>query len=200
MHECRDSRDDHFAHCRIRMPGNAFPGYGGRSQFDDNFQGDEDTDEAILQHLQNLDRAMGERMDFMKRSVHNSLCHAESVGMFNRVFTEQIQSRAERNGIQSASETGEELIDEDAPHQEAIWFSEYEKRHTLLKNSAMVNTVPEPSPSKHGSSSTANVNDGSAFHEAFNNPIVLPPSFQQDIPATDADKEVDVDTLIQSTR
>lgn len=193
LHECRDSRDDHFANRCIRVPGNQFLGFGGGSSYDDDFDSDENTDEAILHHLQSLDQSMGERFVFEQGNVRDTLKHADAIGIF------RINHRVPPTLSNDAGSGFEECVKEARPELESIWDDEYEARRSALRTSAMVSESDGHQHSK-GKESTvsgaATMNDGSAFREAFQNPMTLLPSIRQDIPATDADREVNIEAII----
>ena len=58
LHECRDSRDDHFADCQNqnRIRSRRAPGeFTGSRNADDDFDGEDDEDVLILEHLQSID-------------------------------------------------------------------------------------------------------------------------------------------------
>ena len=58
LHECCDSRDDHFADCqnRNRICSRRAPGeFTGSRNADDDFGGEDDEDVLILEHLQSID-------------------------------------------------------------------------------------------------------------------------------------------------
>lgn len=63
LHECRDSRDDHFADRRNRRRchvGRSTENYAGRTNTQDDF-GDEDGEDLILEHLQSIDQCCSQR-------------------------------------------------------------------------------------------------------------------------------------------
>ncbi len=83
LHECRDSRDDHYA-ARCAKMANASPyRFGVGSRVEDDFGGDGDTEDALLHHLQSLDHAWSKKVLYSNKNVASCIAQAEQLGMFN---------------------------------------------------------------------------------------------------------------------
>ncbi len=78
LHECRDSRDDHYAARRARMANVSPYGFGLGSRVEDDFGGDGDTEEALLHHLQSLDHAWSEKVLYSNKNVASCIAQAET--------------------------------------------------------------------------------------------------------------------------
>ncbi len=193
LHECKDSRDDHYAARRTRMSAASLYGYGDRSRAEDDFGGDGDTDEAILQHLESLDRCVSEKVIRSQENVHRCVAEAESLGMFdtgNRAFDREC-----RDDDVVAEE--ERVTDLHSPI-ELLWEHEYEVRRGKSKENSMSkdNSMIEK-PRSHDRLDGPTIDDGSVFREAFRNPMSIKPSIRQDVPAADPRKVVDIEELIR---
>ncbi len=192
LHECRDSRDDHYAARCVRLSNaSGYYGSGTDARTDDDFGGDGDTELAILQHLQSLDNAQSDHVAYTNKNVISCLAHTEKVGMFNcgTSVADTLAPTTSSDKIQ-VTELSEQL--------ELLWEQEYECRHAAEKQASM-HTSPTDNmdTNKPKSGKKSSVNDGSAFREALDTPMTFLPSVRQDIAASDANVDVNVDQVIQ---
>jgi len=130
LHECRDSRDDHFeSRSRARQTHVADETARARGVEGDDFgQGiSEDISLEILDHLHSLDECRSRQGQVSQSSVTDCLKHAESGGLFNRNFTTGDTScnNIEKNSV---------LIDTETDTCEMEWKHAYETRRQSWKN------------------------------------------------------------------
>ncbi len=191
LHECQDSRDNHYAARRAKMA-NASPyGFGVGSRVEDDFGGDGDTEDALLHHLQSLDHAWSEKVLYSNKNVASCIAQAERLGMFNNRGKKCVR-------VTTDSSDAEMLVSDLANRMELVWDREYEARRAQSKLSSMEKDTPAAKSTKDPASTASKsvLNDGSAFREAFDSEMTYTPSIRQDIPAVNADQTVDVTGLI----
>jgi hypothetical protein len=87
LHECRDSRDDHFSQRRNRNRNRAHQLPQGisrtRENDDDDFGNGDDTEDAILEHLISIADARSTNMSKGQQDVLTCLKYAEDGGLFS---------------------------------------------------------------------------------------------------------------------
>ena len=130
LHECRDSRDDHFeSRSRARQTHVADETARARHVEGDDFgEGiSEDISLEILDHLHSLDECRSHQVGASQSSVTDCLKHAESGGLFNRNFTTGDTSfnTVESNNVLITAETNT---------YEMEWKHAYEARRQTWKN------------------------------------------------------------------
>ncbi|KAG0708063.1 hypothetical protein DFH29DRAFT_795631 [Suillus ampliporus] len=126
LHECKDSRDDHFANRRLRhkLAGISQDIMSSSHENEDNFLA-QDTDEDILTHLNSIDSCRSIRQDALNDDIICCLQHTQSCNLFKNAFKD----------IQDEDFTlGEELLSSDLPlNQESTWRDCYDKRRANWK-------------------------------------------------------------------
>ncbi|EPQ49839.1 hypothetical protein GLOTRDRAFT_134546 [Gloeophyllum trabeum ATCC 11539] len=116
LHECKDSRDDHFAN--------------RRSHAQDDFIGE--TDEAdILEHLESIESSTSFHATQSMSSVHDCLKHVEETHLFESNIAGQ-----RYDGLLQSAEA-EDIIASDSPDLEAEWKQAYDQRRDEWKNRIM---------------------------------------------------------------
>ena len=86
LHECCDSRDDHFADCqnRNRICSRRAPGeFTGSRNADDDFGGKDDEDVLILEHLQSIDSSTSTSREVSDDNIQKCLRFAEESGLYD---------------------------------------------------------------------------------------------------------------------
>ncbi|SJL16803.1 uncharacterized protein ARMOST_20332 [Armillaria ostoyae] len=192
LHECKDSRDDHYVARRARMA-NASPyGYSLSSRVEDDFSGDGDTEEALLHHLQSLNHAWSEKALYSNRNISSCIEQAEKLGMFD------IHGPKLSHSVNDGNDA-EILVTDMANRMELLWDSEYEHRQADSKKSSMEKDITSAKAMKVpiDGSNRSSLNDGSAFREAFESNMTYTLSIRQDIPAVHVDKIVNIDHMIE---
>ncbi len=191
LHECRDSRDDHYAARQARMANVSPYGFGLGSRVEDDFGGDGDTEEALLHHLQSLDHAWSEKVLYSNKNVASCIAQAERLGMFDIRGHKPVRGTTDSSVVET-------LVTDLSNRIELVWDQEYESRRTQSKQSSMEKNVTESKSTKGSATDTTKsvFNDGSAFRDAFDSEMTYTPSIRQDIPAIDADKTVNITGLI----
>ncbi len=192
LHECRDSRDNHYAARHARLSNaSGYYGSGTDTRTDDDFGGDGDTELAILQHLQSLDNARSDRVAYTNKNVISCLAHAEKVGMFDCGT-----SVADTSAPTTSSDKIQ--VTESSEQLELLWEQEYECRRAAKKQASMhTSPTDNTDTNEPKSGKKSSINDGSAFREALDTPMTFLPSVRQDIAASDANVDVNVDQVIQ---
>lgn len=132
LHECRDSRDDHFAersnNRRTRaqqLPGSA----AADSVFEDDVLATADTEADVLQHMQSISQLHSINSAKSDADVISSLEFAESSGMFGHEPSEIDQ-------LDTTSSCLEHVTDE-VPAEESAWREDYEARRRKWKQKAI---------------------------------------------------------------
>ncbi len=133
---------------------------------------------------------MGVRTSFMKSNVRACLAHAEQAGYFS-------YNVRERCPDVDPDLLHEELVDEQGHVLEVEWEDEYERRRTRMKNDTMIAPDISQSAGDCPVGRDSKLNDGSAFREAFERPMTMLPGFRQDIPASEPDRFVDIESMIK---
>ena len=121
LHECRDSRDDHFENrSRTRSIYVAHEGTGRPSDDDDNFQTTdaETINTALLNHLLSIDESRSLHMNESQEMVNQCLQEAHLHGLFN-LSEQRVSEAPDRLGV---------LADNNTSMQEQDWAHEYERR------------------------------------------------------------------------
>ena len=131
LHECKDSRDDHFANRRHR---HNLKGISSdiisHTHHDDNFFGDS-TDEEILTHLDSIDSCYSIRQSATNDDLISCLHYMDSCRFFDAPPSStmtSIQQQSNSNDVLSSE------IDIDNTMQENEWRDYYEARRLKWKN------------------------------------------------------------------
>lgn len=86
MHECKDSRDDHFAERLKKRQAQRRTDSGGTGAYCDNLATDNVT-EDILTHIQDVDLCFSEKIANTHSNTSDCLKHTEAGGIFQRQYT-----------------------------------------------------------------------------------------------------------------
>jgi len=130
LHECRDSRDDHFeTRSRARQTHVADETARARHVESDDFGNgiSEDVSLDILDHLVSLDDCRSRQGEASQAAVMDCIAHAEIGGVFNRDFTTE-------NSSHNTSESTSILITPETDAYEAEWKHAYDTRRQAWKN------------------------------------------------------------------
>lgn len=198
LHECKDSRDDHFAQCRACRKEHTVSYHRNRHDTDD-FADEENTEEAILDHLRALDLIASDRQVVAKAVVDNCLRYADRAGLFRERPAQFVPGTYNR-----ATEGRTECVDLAAPGLplEKVWKETYDQQKVNWKKSSMYSSsssasaesINERTDVPHGKQSS--ISDGSAFRDALVSPLTNIPTIRQDIPVSAPVHHVDIDTII----
>ncbi|KAF5326514.1 hypothetical protein D9611_000713 [Ephemerocybe angulata] len=129
LHECKDSRDDHFARRSKEKWRSGFAKGMGRehrtsSGNRDDFADEDDEYSAILDHLESIEKGADGRLQLARRNAAECITEAENSGMFD--------DTAHETGPVERTVPGEgiDLIDENHMDDgmEDIWRAAYEDR------------------------------------------------------------------------
>lgn len=128
LHECKDSRDDHFARRSKEKWCRGFAKDTGRQTTRDDFFGETDELSAILDHLEDIDRGADGRLQRTRANAEDCIAQAEQSGMFSGQTSSSNSLDTAMLG-QSAH-----LIDEYHPDGlEDMWKSVYDDRRAGRK-------------------------------------------------------------------
>jgi hypothetical protein len=188
LHECRDSRDDHFANRRNKVQKHT----SARSSQDsgDDFTGD-DNAEDILNHLKDLKECFSDRQARSNLHVLDCLEYAGAGGMFSPPTT--CYQPMQPTTVNANVSLVHEHVTEDK------WKYEYEKRNEALKKRAATDAATLDTSLTYTTAVNFDnpYNDGSAFRNAFQVASILEPSIQRDIAGTDSEsQDVDIEQVI----
>ena len=198
LHECKDSRDDHFANRLSTTHNHGIRNLDGQSYSqinEDDFSGDKESEELILQHLVSIQDSRSNACVQAHQDVLTCLNHTKVTGLFSP--THVMHSNQPLEGHLC------EEISEQQPLLEELWKKTYDDRKQEWKKKAQA--IPEHTIHPIQSSSSAdnthncNIRDGNAFrtaeitsdHEAHHATI------QQNITPTDVDKDIDINEIVQ---
>jgi hypothetical protein len=170
LHECRDSRDDHFAE-RLRSLQNKSKGTISdmhETRNDSDFEYCiQDTD--ILEHLQAIESCRSDRNACRDDTLMNCLYHAQSSGMWERGCADEADIEA--NGI---SEDSIECVMSNDTALEDIWDEEYKKRRDVWKKATTiadhrtVSSVDDSLERRDGCTLSNAIRDGDLFRHTSN--------------------------------
>lgn len=194
LHECRDSRDDHFADRRNRgrsRAGRISQEYMSRSGVADDFgYGDE---EDVLEHLQSIANVHSGRKAESRYHVLKCLKHVQKSGMYG-------QSIAASNA-EIDSNTFSEDITNQPTFLEDVWQKAYDDRRDQWKKKSSsqpaVSGTTAPVPSTEQAAHRPVIRDGSAFRNPHNEPEVRIPAIRQQLEASDPEVDVNISEMVQ---
>ena len=165
LHECKDSRDDHFSQRRNRNRNRAQQLPQGISRTreidDDNFDRGDDTEEAILEHLMSIDNSRSTNIDKSQQDVLTCLKYAEDGGLFSSSNATNLTTMDSDNANDEVQHVCEEQIT-----MEDIWMSEYEQRRLQWKKKTCEppsHTNLRPREEMRSNNSSSILQDGNAF-------------------------------------
>ena len=91
LHECRDSRDDHFAERNRQRQAEARQSERARNNRRPENHDDEMDETEILTHLEDIDRSWSERIRKRSKTVNDCLQHARMSGLINDTQRRQVE-------------------------------------------------------------------------------------------------------------
>jgi hypothetical protein len=197
LHECRDSRDDHFAQRRNRASRSDRPSQGrGYTHEDDDFVGIDCDSIDVLNHLLEVQDSQSHIKLRSDGEIVQCLEYAERSGMYD---APGVESRSLIEGAETCIELAHNTYEEDC------WDQAYEQRRDAFKKHSKPRTdLPNPTSDGHttqdvGAASASLYSDGSAFRQAqrtFSN-LPLEPEYRQDIVGTEMDVDIDVEAVVK---
>jgi hypothetical protein len=195
LHECKDSRDDHFIgrRSRARYRSTRIPhDIVGDREVEDDFGGEEE-ESLLLDHFEAMENARSQRISKGRDTALKCLQHAESGGLFQMI-------RPQTNT--DLEDTSVEIIkDSNSDSLEDVWRKTYENRRDQWKKKSSCQGISPMSLSEgsvlgESRPSDSLLRDGSAFREALSEADIRLPAIQQQINAWDPDHHVDISGMI----
>jgi hypothetical protein len=204
LHECRDSRDDHFSQRRTRNRNRAHQLPQGMSRTaqmdDDDITTRDDTDEAVLEHLMSIAASRSTNMNKNQQDVLTCLKYAEDGGLFSKLSTSD-QKTIDNDNAQAHN--GLENVDGEQITMEDVWKAEYEQRRLQWKKNTCehlprINLIPREEIYSNNSSSV--LHDGNAFRVGSTTTHDVEthvPSIRQHTNISNPDPDINLDELIK---
>jgi len=160
LHECRDSRDDHFADRLARMRRTS------QRQSNDTQPRTNDefgNDEAILEHLEAIDACRSNQKMQASDAVLDCLHHAEMSGIWKSRDSVPVDNQPECNLLSKEIHISPTDLD-----LENIWLAAYEERRDNWKKKRTQNDPSNDSNVNEPSTSLMNqtIKDGTEFRDA----------------------------------
>jgi len=190
LHECRDSRDDHFANRYRKNHSSTFLSshLGLTTDFEneEEFGPTDNENELILQHLQSIDDSHSEQKLQGMHDVLTCLHYAEKGGMFDTVIASDMEVIDDDMSLDNIADSN--II----TNLEDIWEQTYENRRKNIKgnqsnkasssaeanfnnyNSVELNIIQEGSQVISSSSSFGHNTQGPAIHDSILQPQPVP--------------------------
>jgi len=199
LHECRDSRDDHYALRRSKgqpRSTRASQELMGIRNTSDDFYGDDDDEGRILDHLESISTCTSQRSSASVDAANRCIDCLTVNGFFDQPIglPGHTSESSELSILTSVQE-----VPEPQPAMEAIWRKAYEDRRDQSKRRSALTTnrVAEQSTSEQAAVLHHAIQDGSAFrttsevaHE------VRLPAVRCDMPAADTNRTVEMNQII----
>ena len=197
LHECKDSHDDHFANRRSGMRNRSNQNFNGQSHSrisEDDFGGDNDLEDLILEHLVSIQDSRSAAHVQARQDLLTCLEHATTAGLFSTGDAMDVDQGKE-------DPLSQEIL-ERQPVLEEIWKKTYDERKQNWKKKAQaISLQTNPCTSSHlaDSAETCIIHNGDAFRNTalYVEKNAQNPTIRRDLEATDADKEIDVDEIVQ---
>ena len=199
LHECRDSRDDHFSKRRNHNKNRAqqLPQTLSRTREndDDDFGNDDDTEEAILEHLMSIADTRSTNMSKSMQDVIACLKYAEDGGLFSTSSLNNSMVVDNQN-----DDDGLYQINEEQVPMEQVWAAEYEQRRLQWKKKTCeqpTNIESRLMEDSNSNNSNSLLHDGHAFRmEIPEQNTEIQPSIQQCIKNTHQESDVDMNDVV----
>ncbi len=197
LHECRDSRDNHFERRRRGMGFNVDTFGTGSKEVNDDFVGDTDPQSNILQHLELIQDNRSKQVHRRMLAVSEVLDSLRDVEMFDGSI------RTGFKNVLSSDAYSEVPLDYPA-YEEHTWEKVYEEWRTQWRRrnqnhepDSMPDHDPSPGDHEHLDSQFDN---GDHLHDALkrdSSPVpCMEPGYQHDISPEAPDADVNVDEVI----
>ncbi|KAJ7790319.1 hypothetical protein B0H14DRAFT_2626154 [Mycena olivaceomarginata] len=137
LHECRDSRDDHFAERRTHIRHAVNSGRHKRRETQDDFSGEDITEEMILDHLETLTTRFSLKKAASNEAILECISYAEEAGLYNSSSSPDIvMNDAERPSEDFSGPHGTHLAHD--TYVEDVWEKTYDDRREQYKRNASV--------------------------------------------------------------
>lgn len=140
LHECRDSRDDHFAQRRSRSKANVdlvSTAWVGEAMATQDDMCEEQTEEDILSHLRSIDQSRSLNKQKVTDSANACVHAAEGAGLFSFDVTESV----DRSSIVEGGDV--EISLGSLSSVESEWRSSYDRHREDRKRRAMQSSPSE---------------------------------------------------------
>jgi hypothetical protein len=193
QHECRDSRDDHYA--RRRQKQKSFrlaETLIGSRHTDDDFGWNDDDESRVLEHLESISDCNSQRMSTSQDSVLQCLRQIDLCGMYD---TTPPPSHTKQTENMACIE-----VHEKQPVLEELWRQSYEKRRDQWKRNTAVLPVIDPAlaqPENRHCNPNIVVRDGADFRaELPSTSTIQLPSVHCGIPVPPSKESVDMSQII----
>lgn len=194
LHECRDSRDDHFTGRRIRPKNrcNRVPQNMDNREYEDDgiYAEEEDERGLVLRHIEEVERIRTMQELRQSEAVRQCIESAESAGLYRQKSTDV-------GCVVEDESLTEIVINGEGCQMEEVWRRTYEERRSESKRKNIYASLTQSDNSNDPSVATGvNVRDTSGFIDLPQSSDVRMPGIRQDINASDPDHQVDVSELI----
>lgn len=197
LHECKDSRDDHFSGRRIRPRhrSNRLPRHvEGGHDAEDGFGSGEEDEGLLMSHFEAMDNVRSVRLTTRRDVVDKCVQAANEGGVYRsrRPMMEDDTNNEEHRAKM--------VPDGDVTRMEDLWRKTYEDRRARWKRKhtdtgILVDNSPlhERQDVREGYS----IRDASAFQTQVDDMEICLPTIRQDITASDRSRDVDISAIIE---
>ena len=187
LHECKDSRDDHFTQRRVRnrdRQNQVSDSVIQTTETTDNNGLTENDNDSILEHLLAIDNCHSASTEKSREDVVSCVTYAEESGLFSSLSTSPHENPNNENL---------EEVNDDALSYEDIWKAEYDTRRLQWKQQACQSAAqPQARESIYESNIQHETNTLSAATEEIREPQICTPQL-----ATDLEPVIDMEQIIQ---
>lgn len=195
LHECRDSRDDHFTGRRIRPKNrcNRVPQNMDNHEYDDDgiYAEEEDERSIVLRHIEEVERIRLIQELRQSEAVRQCLDSAERAGLYKQ-RPDCIDRVMDDDSLIEIVNNGEGC------HMEDVWRRTYEARRSESKKKNIHASLSRNTDDNVPAASTSvNVRDTSGFIASLQPSDVRLPGIRQEINASEPDYHVDIPELIE---
>jgi hypothetical protein len=199
LHECKDSRDDHFVNRRCHTRNHILQNSDGQtySQInEDDFSGENESENLILQHLVSIQHSRSNTFLQAHQDIITCLNHTDTAGLFSSGNTTNINHSIDHDVCQE--------IFEEHPLLEESWKKTYDSHKQEWKKKIQVISEQITNPTTSNSSldsitHSSNIRDGETFRNAVVTTEQETPhaTIHQNITATNIDIDVDINDIVQ---
>src|ERR1700722_15425522 len=196
LHECRDSRDDHFAQRMNKAHNDTQPSRSkNATQIHDDFAYADCTENDILSHLLEVDDCHSQKKEKENLNVLHCLQYAEASGLYTAPLNKSIQ-QTNQIELPNQIEIADHMELEHNQYEEDLWVHEYEVRRDYLKKRSKPTIEPINMDASEGSNaqvhSEATYMNGCALRDALTAGPSIQPDYGQNVVDTQMDVDVDV--------
>jgi hypothetical protein len=195
LHECRDSRDDHFAERRNRVHRAVKSTGSRRHDLADDFSGEDVTETMILDHLEGLASRFSLKTTAANEAILECINYAEEAGMYSNAT--DLGENPEDMEECAAAEKNQTILVNDT-YLEDTWEKAYDERRDQYKPKS---SAPSDAPVSNlpALSSTTGQNllaDGNAFRNTFSTVSNQVLEIRQDIEGSEPENNVNIEAHI----